>query len=230
MLWNFGIRYHKRDHGIVDNPFSKMGLTKPPPGSTRWTMEHVDKFVATADDNNAESVGTAALICYLFNQRVTDALTMPKTAWDGEALQIRQSKTRTLVWVPAMKEFRDLMAKVAVPEDVTTLIADERTGIPYTEFAISDRVAIIRDLAGLPKHLQLHDLERTRRKRARQAPPFMSCRRRTGTAWRRFKSTPSQRIRRRRQPCASGSDTERSLGRPRGRIPHNPSLVQATQW
>jgi len=161
MLWNFGIRYHKRDHGIIDNPFSKMGLTQPNPRSTRWTMEQVDKFVETADANNAESVGTAALICYLFNQRVTDAITMPKTAWDGEALQIRQSKTRTLVWVPAMKEFRDRMAKVAVPEDVTTLIADERTGIPYTEFAISDRVAIIRDLAGLPKHLQLRDLKRT---------------------------------------------------------------------
>jgi hypothetical protein len=94
---------------------------------------------------------------------------MPKTAWDGEALQIRQSKTMTLVWVPAMKEFRIRMSKVAVPADVTTLIADERTGIPYTEFAISDRVATIRELAGLPKHLQLRDLKRTGTTETREA-------------------------------------------------------------
>jgi len=160
-LWNFGIRYYKRDYGIADNPFSKMGLEKPAPRSERWTMEQVDKFVETADANNAASIGTAALICYLFNQRVTDAATMPQTSWDGEALLIRQSKRGRLVWVPALPEFRKRIEKLGFPADVTTLIADERSGLPYTEFAISDRVYAIRDLAGLPSNLQLRDLRRT---------------------------------------------------------------------
>lgn len=43
------------------------------------------------------------------------------------------------------------------------------SGLPYTEFAIADQVAFVRDLAGLPKNLQLRDLKRTSTTETRMA-------------------------------------------------------------
>jgi hypothetical protein len=159
-LWNYGIRYHRKAHGIDINPFAKMGLERPPVRSVRWTMEEVDVFVAKADEIGAHSIGTAALICYLFNQRVTDAITIVKSAWDGEALTIRQSKRGRLVQVAALPEFKERMKRL-VAHEATQIVIDERSGLPYTQYSFSHRAAEVRELAGLPSHLQARDLRRT---------------------------------------------------------------------
>jgi hypothetical protein len=161
-LWKYGKRYHGAVHGIDQNPFHQMGLQKTLDRSEMWTMGQVETFVAKADDMGAGSIGTAALICYMFNQRVTTAITAPWTAWNGEALQVRQSKRGRLVWVPALPELRDrLNGLKEVRADAVQIVIDERYGRPYDEYSFSHRAGIIREAAGIPNHLQVRDLRRT---------------------------------------------------------------------
>jgi len=161
-LWKYGKRYHGAEHGIDQNPFHEMGLQKPLDRSEVWTMEQVEAFVAKADEMGASSLGTAAWICYGFNQRVTTAITAPWTAWNGEALHVRQSKRGRLVWVPALPELRDRLNELCDNRaDAVQIVIDERTGRPYTETDFSHRAAEIREAAGIPKHLQIRDLRRT---------------------------------------------------------------------
>jgi len=161
-LWKYGKRYHGAAHGIDQNPFHQMGLQKPLDRSEMWTMAQVEAFVAKADELGAPSLGDAAWICYGFNQRVSTAITAPWTAWNGEALHVRQSKRGRLVWVPALPELRDrLNERRNTRADAIQIVINENTGRPYTESKFSHRAAEIRDAAGLPKHLQVRDLRRT---------------------------------------------------------------------
>jgi hypothetical protein len=161
-LWNYGKRYHAGEHGIDHNPFLGMGLTRVDARSQQWTMKQVETFVTTADDNGAASIGTAALICYMFNQRTTTAITAPWTAWDGNALLIRQSKRGRLVWVPALPELRERLNTLKGSRgDAIQIVIDERTGRAYDEYSFSHRGLEMRKLANIPPDLQIRDLRRT---------------------------------------------------------------------
>jgi hypothetical protein len=161
-LWNYGKRYHACELHIDQNPFLGMGLTRTDARSQQWTMEQVETFVKTADDTGAASIGTAALICYMFNQRTTTAITAPWTAWDGNALLVKQSKRGRLVWVPALPELRDRLNALKPNRSAAVqIVIDERTGRPYDEFSFSHRGLEIRRAAGIPANLQIRDLRRT---------------------------------------------------------------------
>jgi hypothetical protein len=166
-VWFVGFRL-----GLTrSNPFSKMGLATLPSRDVRWEKEHIDIFVAKADEMNLWSIGTLALMCYDLCQRIGD---MRQIRWGNYDLQddgffdFVQEKSRTvrkpqgnLVSVPVenarLKKRLDSLTRGGKDDFI---ILNERTGRPYTRWAYKT-VAEVRKAAGLPEELKISDLRRT---------------------------------------------------------------------
>ena len=53
-LWNYGKRYHASEHGIDQNPFLGMGLTRVDARSQQWTMEQAPGMGFLYEHGDAE--------------------------------------------------------------------------------------------------------------------------------------------------------------------------------
>lgn len=62
--------------------------------------------------------------------RTGDALAMPRTAYDGTAIEIRTGKTGQLVWMPCPKPLRPILDRAKQGEAIT--LATTSNGVPWT--------------------------------------------------------------------------------------------------
>lgn len=148
------------DEEIIDkNPAAKMRISTPPSRVRLWTLAERDTFVAAALSAGRPSMALAVMLGWCLGQRPADLRTLAWSAFDGQAVALRQGKAKTQVWVPALPELRRLLASTLRVS--TQIVVSETTQKPYQESDFQHTFADIREKAGLPKDLQYRDLRRT---------------------------------------------------------------------
>jgi site-specific recombinase XerD len=148
------------DEEIIErNPAAKMRITTPVSRARLWTLAERDTFVACAIKEGRPSMALAVMLGWCLGQRPADLRTLPWSSFDGQAVALRQAKTKTEVWVPALPELRRLLA--ATKRVSTQIVVSEVTQKPYQESDFQHTFADLRAKAGLPKDLQYRDLRRT---------------------------------------------------------------------
>ena len=146
---------------VSENPFSAMGMTGTPSRETVIPREHVDAFCATAEALGRRSLALWARLSYELCQRAGDARTLAWSRYNGHEVQVKQSKTKALVWAPLLPDLPELKAMLDATERVSPVIViDERDSKPYTLYNLSKEFNKIRDAAGLPPEYQARDMRR----------------------------------------------------------------------
>lgn len=145
---------------VRGNPFAQMGLRTLPDRVVLWEPEQVMSFIAAADEAGYWSVGTLALLCYDLCQRPGDMRQLMWSNFDGEVFDFVQEKTKERVTIPASPRILKRLHGIN-GEPGETILKYEATGKPYGRFDYYKLAGRIREMAGLPPHLQLRDLRRT---------------------------------------------------------------------
>jgi integrase len=146
-----------KDHGKIDtNPCEKGGRLYS--GSRRekvWSLEDEDAFLKAAPAHMRLPI----LLGAWTGQRQGDLLRLPWTAYDGEWIRLRQSKTDAYVEIPVGKPLK-VALDAAKKVRKSVLILTTLEGKPWTEdgFRSSWRKACVK--AGI-KGLTFHDLRGT---------------------------------------------------------------------
>ncbi len=115
--------------------------------------------MAKALEMRRPSMGLAVMLGWCLGQRPADLRKLPWTTYDGAAVALRQAKTKTAVWVPALPELRKLLD--AATRSSVQIVVSEATGRPYQESDFQHTFVDIRRAAGLSDDLQFRDLRRT---------------------------------------------------------------------
>jgi integrase len=118
-----------------------------------WKEDHLDRLFAVA----SKEIKAAVTLALWTGQRQGDLLTLPWSAFDGEYLYVKQSKTGRRVRVPASAELR---ATIASLPKVGPIMLTSSNGRPWTSdgFRASFRKACAK--AGIDQ-LTFHDLRGT---------------------------------------------------------------------
>jgi len=116
LLWNFAVEELEYDE-IARNPFAKLDLKQEGGNTYAVTRDEAYRFIAKADELGHHSMGTAVMLAFELCQRESDVIGLVE---DGEPvagitwacyrspadfgyraeIQVRQSKTDKLIWVP----------------------------------------------------------------------------------------------------------------------------------
>lgn len=157
----FSLAMRKR---LVDqNPFAKMDLPTTGGNTVPAEREQMERFVAAADKIGFPSVGTAAKIAFELCQREGDIIALPWSHYrPGTEIQVRQSKTGTLIWVPLFDEEGELFPGLVerlerTARTGTVIIMRDYTGRtggvhkPYDEHLFRKHFRQVRKAAGLPE-------------------------------------------------------------------------------
>ncbi len=108
-----------------DNPAVGMKKLKMGPGHSPWPDEAIDAFLASSPP----MMGLAFKLALYTGQREGDVLAMTWHDYDGERIQVVQSKTGTKLSIPvhsALRETLDAQARVS------PIILTTETGRPFT--------------------------------------------------------------------------------------------------
>ena len=154
-LCSFG----KVEGWMAENPCLGLRIEAPKSRPRVWTIQERDAFCAAALGAGRPSMALAVMLGWCLGQRPADLRTLPWSAYNGNAMALRQAKTGAAVWVPALPELRTLLD--ATPRRSTQIVVSENTTRPYHESDFQHTFADIRDKAGLPADLQYRDLRRT---------------------------------------------------------------------
>jgi len=157
-IWNIAIR----NEFATINPFSKMRLPPYIPRTVMWSKDQIELFKKTAIEEGKEYCFIAFMMAYTWCQRSGDIMNMKWGNYYPEAgyVQITQQKRKKIVTLP--------VDDVTCPEIKAWLDAHRagtypslRVFNPYTLAEWRRDVNYIKEKAGLPKDLRLHDLRRT---------------------------------------------------------------------
>ena len=151
-LFRFGI-----DRGLAtDNPATRVAKLETGEGFRTWT----DAELAVMTDSTAGDVALPVLLARYTAQRQGDVLRLPWSAYDGQSITLRQSKTGAMLTVPVPEELRAVLDAITPrPGLLICLTADNRA---WTSGWFGKRFARVRDQAGLPTDLHFHGLRATR--------------------------------------------------------------------
>jgi integrase len=153
LIFNFG----KAIDAVTANPFDSLRIPKPKPRRNMWTQAQITATQAKA----VPSIALAFQMGLDTLQRPGDLMRLAWTAYDGQWLRVRQSKTGAVVDIPvfkfpALKKMMDETPRVS-----PIMLIDERTGKPYTKERFTEQVRAACELGAIPKELQFRDLRRT---------------------------------------------------------------------
>ncbi|MCZ6774306.1 MAG: tyrosine-type recombinase/integrase, partial [Proteobacteria bacterium] len=161
VLWQFAVN----EDLISDNPFKGWRLDGVEVEDVVWNRTQVETLVAMADKLGYPAVGTAALLAFELCQREGDVLRLTWSQFDGEAIQIRQGKTGSLVWIPLVPDLTHLKERLDTTLQRGPLIvmqdrADKRRTVflPYKESTFAKHFQKIRSSSGLPSKLKFMHL------------------------------------------------------------------------
>lgn len=100
-----------------------------------YVSDRADRIWLPADEESFRNVASVELQLALTlavntGQREGDLLRLTWSAYDGNALTLKQSKTGATVWVPCTQELKDALA--ATPRRAVTILTNQR-GRSWTE-------------------------------------------------------------------------------------------------
>ncbi|KAA0122054.1 integrase [Methylobacterium sp. P1-11] len=119
-----------------------------------WLPHHVEAFAGAA----SAELRLALDLALHTGQRRGDLLRLPWSAYDGEAITLRQGKTGRAVWIPctdALKRALDV-----APRRATTVLT-RPTGVSWTDDAFKNAWALAYRKAAMADDLHFHDLRGT---------------------------------------------------------------------
>ena len=153
------LSFGREEGWLHENPAIKLRVKALASRTRVWTPIERDAFCNAARVAGRPSMGLAVMLGWCLGQRPADLRTLPWSAYDGNAIQLRQEKTDQPIWVPVLSELRALLDQT--PRRSTQIVVSENTGRPYAESDFQHTFAAIRDRAGLADDLQFRDLRRT---------------------------------------------------------------------
>lgn len=119
-----------------------------------WLPPHVAAFAAVA----SPELRLALDLALHTGQRRGDLLRLPWSAYDGEAISLRQGKTRRAVWIPCTDALK--AALDTAPRRATTVLT-RPSGISWTDDAFKNAWASAFKAAKIADDLHFHDLRGT---------------------------------------------------------------------
>ncbi|CAO4192579.1 hypothetical protein LFADAHJC_LOCUS910 [Methylorubrum extorquens] len=119
-----------------------------------WLPEHIAAFERVASPEMA----LALTLALHTGQRQGDLLALPWSAYDGEAIILRQGKTKTQVYVPATVALREALA--AAPRR-SPLVLTMASGRPWLKRYFHATWTETVKAAGITQDLHFHDLRGT---------------------------------------------------------------------
>ena len=151
--------FGKIEGWLSENPAAGLRVKTPASRNRVWSIVERDAYCAAALAAGRPSMALAVMLGWCLGQRPADLRTLTWSAYDGQAVQLRQAKRDRPVWVPALPELRTLLD--CTPHTAVQIVVSENTGRPYRESDFQHTFADIRDGAGLAADLQYRDLRRT---------------------------------------------------------------------
>lgn len=145
---------HKR--GILDlNPLDTFERAyRSDRAELIWLPAHVSAFTAKA----TVELQLALMLALHTGQRQGDLLQVGWTAYDGEALTLKQGKSRRRVWIPCTNALRTALD--AAPRRAATILT-KQGGLPWTRDAFRHAWKAVFDQSGIDADLHFHDLRGT---------------------------------------------------------------------
>lgn len=147
-------------HEIVkSNPFSKMDLSSTRARRVMWSSEQVEEFIAASETYGLPAIGLLLHLCYTFGQRPGDMRQLKWSNYYEHGLHFTQEKTGKVmdIWVPPDIQFDLEQVERIGPYIVTR----EDTHNPFTSDDYQPIFRKVREIAMLPKFLQLRDARRS---------------------------------------------------------------------
>jgi len=147
-----------KDHGKIDtNPCEKGGrLYKGSRRDIVWTFEDEELYVSRAP----ERLYLPLLMGAWLGQLEGDLLRVPKSAYDGKRIRLRQSKTGAYVEPPVVGPLKVALDAAVKQNPNSLLILNNSKGRPWTEGGFRSSFFKFRDKIGL-KGRTFHDLRGT---------------------------------------------------------------------
>jgi len=146
---------------IDKNPFAKMKIPKDKPRQGIVTQDIIERAKAKAIELGIPSIARAIQIGYDAGQRPGDIRMLARTAYDGQWMRVKQSKTGAVVDIPVYK-YPVLKGMLdALNHDSLLILHEERTGKPYSKDMLCARVREVFTAIGVGKDIQFRDLRRT---------------------------------------------------------------------
>ena len=144
------------------NPFSEMGLSKPPPRRQKWSDQQIIDMIKECDDQGYPSIGTHIVLCMHLAQRTGDMRTL---TWDDldelGLLNFTQQKTGIPMSMP-ITQLIEARLNMHTPAPHTNIILrNENTDQPYTADLLRKRFRKIARKCGFPDGIKVMDLRRT---------------------------------------------------------------------
>jgi integrase len=118
-----------------------------------WEPHHIDAFMRAAN----ETLKQALRLALDTGQREGDLLRLTWTAYDGQALTLRQRKRGRKVYVPLTRELRAMLD--AMPRRAATILTNQH-GLPWTESGFRGMFGKAKEKAGIEDRT-FHDLRGT---------------------------------------------------------------------
>ena len=144
---------------LKENTATKLDLEGGNRRERVWSHEEVEAFCATAHARGRPSIALAVLLALNLGQREGDILALTWAQIQGDAIRIRQAKTRAVIEVPIIAELAAELDRTS--RRAPAIVVSGTTGRPYGEHNFRHRFAEIREAAGLPDDLLFMDLRRT---------------------------------------------------------------------
>lgn len=154
----WGVKRGWRD----DNPVRVVDPLKANGQRRPWTDQEVE---VAFNRFPTELILPVALALYT-GQRQADVLRMTWSAYDGDGIEVRQSKTGETVWIPAHPDLK-AMLDAAPREHVVICTTD--TGRPWVGGWFQRKFRMAARDAGLPDDLTFHGLRHTAATRLAEA-------------------------------------------------------------
>lgn len=147
-VWSVLLNFAVEQEYITASPAHR--IRQPRGGEhSRWR----DAQVQHALDTFPEPLRRAVLLALYSGQRIGDCIAMRWSDYDGEAIQVKQTKTGARLWIPCHAELRaelDAWERQAVTILVNTWGRPWKTGGIYG--AMSDAIRADAELRGLVTH------------------------------------------------------------------------------
>ena len=131
-------RWAKKEMGLVsDNPWQALRMTTPPPRLRAGTIEEMRHLIKIADAEGRPDIGDAVMLGLCTGQRQNDRLQLVLKHWGKEEIYFKQSKTGTIVEVPAIEPLtRRLEAaktrRKQQRKEMPTFLFNEKHGVPWS--------------------------------------------------------------------------------------------------
>lgn len=151
-----------------NNPMQPVKGAPENPQVSIWTRQQVTQFLDVAfGDFKYRSVGIIVLLCYEWGQRPVDIayLTWDCVDFDEKVCTITQRKTKAVVYLPIEGNVLSVLQKqhedYSFQKYVCPQLGADKAWKPLNSSRMSLIVNEVKELAGLPKDLQLRGLRST---------------------------------------------------------------------